>query len=247
MWKLILEQFKDQLVLILLGSAVISFVLAFLEDSNESGLASAFVEPLVILLILVANATVGVIQESSAEQAIDVGRDFLFFFLSFCCCCCRLISITSQALKEYSPDEAKVFRNGKLQRIHAGELVPGDIISIAIGDKIPADCRLLSVSSSSFRVDQAILTGESQSVNKTVDAIDEKRAVNQDQTNMLFSVSPPVIYLYSRLTSILGNNHCQWEREGHCYLHRYKNGDWVHSQIYNRTNHGKDSLEAQIG
>ena len=92
-------------------------------------------------------------------------------------------------MKEYSPDEAKVLRDGEWKRIHATELVPGDIVSVAVGDKIPADCRLLSVSSGSFRVDQAILTGESVSVHKSVNVVADPRAVKQDMTNMLFSVS----------------------------------------------------------
>ncbi|CAE6515468.1 unnamed protein product [Rhizoctonia solani] len=162
LWELILEQFKDQLVLILLGSAVISFVLALFEDHGESGLFMAFVEPAVILLILVANAAVGVIQETKAESAID-------------------------ALKEYSPDEAKVVRDGHVSRIHASDLIPGDIVSIAVGDRIPADCRVIMIHSSSFRIDQAILTGESQSVSKTVDALSDTNAVKQDMTNMVFS------------------------------------------------------------
>lgn len=162
LWELILEQFKDQLVLILLGSAVVSFVLALLEDTEDASPFGAFVEPSVILLILIANAAVGVIQESNAEKAID-------------------------ALMQYSPDEANVLRSGNVNRIHASKIVPGDIVAVSVGDKIPADCRLLSVSSSSFRVDQAILTGESVSVSKSVDVVPDVKAVKQDMTNMLFT------------------------------------------------------------
>lgn len=166
LYKLILEQFQDQLVLILLGAAVVSFVIAIFEDQDT---ATAFVEPAVILIILIANATVGVLQESSAEKAID-------------------------ALREYSPDEAKVLRDeGVLRKLRSEELVPGDIIDLAVGDKIPADARVLSISSSVFRVDQAILTGESVSVEKQVEAIKDENAVKQDQCNMLFSGTTCVI------------------------------------------------------
>ncbi|KAJ5083794.1 hypothetical protein N7456_013221 [Penicillium angulare] len=159
LWEMILEQFKDQLVLILLGSAAVSFVLALFEEGDDW---TAFVDPAVILTILILNAVVGVTQESSAEKAIA-------------------------ALQEYSANEAKVVRNGKAQRVKAEDLVPGDVIHIAVGDRVPADCRLLSIHSNSFRVDQAILTGESESVSKETRAIKDRQAVKQEQVNMLFS------------------------------------------------------------
>lgn len=159
MWEMILEQFKDQLVLILLGSAAVSFVLALFEEGDDW---TAFVDPAVILTILILNAVVGVTQESSAEKSIA-------------------------ALQEYSANEAKVIRDGKTQRVKADDLVPGDVIQIAVGDRVPADCRLLSIQSNSFRVDQAILTGESESVGKDTRALKDRQSVKQDQVNMIFS------------------------------------------------------------
>jgi Ca2+ transporting ATPase len=66
-------------------------------------------------------------------------------------------------------------------------LVPGDIISVAVGDRIPADCRVLAIQSNSFSVDQAILTGESESVGKDTAVVKDLKAVKQDQINTLFS------------------------------------------------------------
>ncbi|KAI3627870.1 P-type Ca(2+) transporter [Malassezia furfur] len=159
LWKLILEQFQDQLVIILLASAVVSLVLALAE--NEGGLANALVEPMVIFLILIANATVGVLQERNADQSI-------------------------QALRAYSPEQAIVNRDGHTSRVNAVDLVPGDIVVLSTGDRVPADCRVLELRSSSLQVDQAILTGESESVYKNTEVVSDPHAVKQDMTNMLF-------------------------------------------------------------
>ena len=83
---------------------------------------------------MVANATVGVLQESSAEAAVE-------------------------ALKEYESPSAAVYRGGHLINIPAAQLVVGDIIEVEAGDLVPADARMLIRISSSFDVAQELLTG----------------------------------------------------------------------------------------
>ena len=119
-----------------------------------------------IVLILIANATVGVVTETNAEKAIE-------------------------ELKAYQADLATVLRDGRLRVVKASALVPGDIIELAVGAKVPADCRIIGILSSTLRVDQAILTGESGSVEKEAGHIEDseraRRAVVQDKTCLLFS------------------------------------------------------------
>lgn len=61
---------------------------------------------------------------------------------------------------------------GKMKIVRASELVPGDIVEVAVGSKVPADCRIITLKSTAFRVDQSILTGESGSVLKDLDPCD---------------------------------------------------------------------------
>ncbi|EOY15690.1 Endoplasmic reticulum-type calcium-transporting ATPase 3 isoform 1 [Theobroma cacao] len=158
-WKLVFKQFDDLLVKILIAAAVVSFVLALIN--GETGL-TAFLEPSVILLILAANAAVGVITETNAEKALE-------------------------ELRAYQADIATVLRNGCFSILPATELVPGDVVEVSVGSKIPADMRMIEMLSDQLRVDQAILTGESSSVEKDLESTMATNAVYQDKTNILFS------------------------------------------------------------
>ena len=163
LWKLVLEQFDDALVKMLLAAACVSFVMAIFEEGDEEEGLRAFIEPFVILLILVLNAIVGVWQEANAESALE-------------------------ALKQMQPDIAKVLRDGALvSDLPARELVPGDIVHLAVGDKVPADCRIVHINTATLRAEQASLTGESVAVGKTEDAVGMPDSELQSQESMLFS------------------------------------------------------------
>jgi len=159
---LVLEQFEDTLVRILLVSAAVSFALAYFDEASATEGLTAYVEPIVILTILILNAIVGVWQESSAEQALD-------------------------ALKKLAPDTAFVLRDANWERIDAEDIVPGDIIEMRVGDKVPADLRVIKLKTTTIRIEQSQLTGESQSVTKEVEPVEEKDTVIQGKTNMLFA------------------------------------------------------------
>jgi len=136
---------------ILLAAAAVSFLLAYFdggseEHPSEEGLR-AFLEPAVILLILALNAAVGVWQESNAEAALD-------------------------ALKRLQGDSARVVRGGRLvSDLPAALLVPGDVVELSAGDRVPADLRLVALKTATLRAEQASLTGESVAVAKTPEAL----------------------------------------------------------------------------
>lgn len=162
LWTLIAAQFEDLLVRILLGSAAVSFFLAYFDDQSSEGW-TAYVEPLVILLILVANAFVGVWQESNAEMALD-------------------------ALKKLQPDHATVLREGAWKDVDAADVVPGDVVEVKVGDRVPADMRVVELKTTTIRVEQSQLTGESEPVPKEPDDIlNDPDCEIQAKTNMMFS------------------------------------------------------------
>ncbi|BBB47816.1 cation-translocating P-type ATPase [Pelolinea submarina] len=91
----------------------------------------------------------------------------------------------TDALKKLLPAFSRVLRDGVEQKILAEELVPGDIVLLAEGEKISADCRL--VDQAALRTDQATLTGESRPVNKTAEAVLQDKITYTELPNMVFA------------------------------------------------------------
>lgn len=152
--KRFLSQFSDFCVIILFVACIISFLTSIIDGSRD------FVEPIVILMIVILNAAIGVFQEQRAEKAIE-------------------------ALKKMSAPTACVIRSGKVKRIPAAQLVQGDLIMLESGDMVPADARL--VTSNGLKVQESALTGESEPCEKNYGYICTEKCPLAERKNMIFS------------------------------------------------------------
>ncbi len=144
--RILLRQFKDYLLIVLIFAAIIAFV------------AGEVTNAYVILGIVLLVAIIGFAQEYKAEKAME-------------------------ALRNMVAPEAEVFRDSRLILVPAVNLVPGDVIFLEAGDKIPADGRIIE--ETSLEIIEASLTGESLPIKKEVKPLSEKTAL-ADRRNMVF-------------------------------------------------------------
>ncbi|MGQ9848793.1 MAG: cation-translocating P-type ATPase [Aggregatilineaceae bacterium] len=144
-WHRLLAQFQSFVIYILIFAALLS---AALGD---------WIEAAAILAIVILNATLGVIQEGKAEEALA-------------------------ALRKLTSPDATVIRDGVQEIIPASQIVPGDIVILEAGNYIPADVRLIEAIN--LKVDEASLTGESVPVDKRADLIVAPDAIPGDRRNM---------------------------------------------------------------
>jgi len=168
-WMRFLLQFHTPLVYILLAAAVITAVLHEWVDSG------------VIFGVVLVNAIIGFLQESSAAKALA-------------------------ALSQTTLTEASVLRAGEMRRISSTELVPGDIVFLQSGDKVPADLRLFHCRD--LQVDESALTGESVAVNKQMDEMDadaslaERRNLAYTSTLVTYGQARGVVFATGANTEV---------------------------------------------
>lgn len=149
-WFILLSQFLNPLIYILLAAAVASVAIGEYKDA------------VFILLIIGFNAALGGFQEFKAEKS-------------------------AEGLQNLLKIKARVIRNNQEALIDAEQLVVGDVVLLESGGKIPADARLLQ--SNNLSVDESLLTGESQSIEKAPDALVDEETVIAERINMVFAGS----------------------------------------------------------
>ena len=144
-----INQFKSFIVYILLFAVVFALLIG------------EYVDTIIILAILLANAVIGFFQELGAHRSLE-------------------------ALKKISTVRATVVRSGKVGMVAARELVPGDIVELEAGDKVPADLRIME--SVRLKAEESALTGESVPVDKNCLVISDEVSLG-DRRNMVFSAT----------------------------------------------------------
>lgn len=153
-WSRFAAQFSDFMILVLLTAAAISFAISYMSGDGD------FIDPIIILAIVVLNAVIGVIEESRADNALE-------------------------ALKQMSAPTANIRRDGKEMRIDAQDVKIGDTLLLCAGDRVSADARLIK--STCMEVDESALTGEAMPVSKDADCVLEELTPLADQKNMVFA------------------------------------------------------------
>jgi Ca2+-transporting ATPase len=153
-WRRFLAQFTDVLVLLLIVAGAISGVLWWFERTSALPY-----EALAIFAIVLLNAVMGYVQGASAEASLA-----------------KLSALSASA--------ADVLRDGERRQVPAAEIVPGDLMLIEEGDKIPADGRLIH--STALQAAEASLTGESMPSSKDIDPVEADAGLG-DRSNMVFS------------------------------------------------------------
>jgi Ca2+-transporting ATPase len=157
-WQMLLDQFNQFLVLILIAAAIISALIGW-QEFNRTGNTTEFIDAIAIMAIVILNAILGVIQEGRAEEALA-------------------------ALKKMSAPNARVLRDGYTQTVPSPDLVPGDVVILETGNYVPADVRLIE--SVNLRLEEASLTGESVPVGKDAHDLLSMTASVGDRHNMAF-------------------------------------------------------------
>lgn len=180
-WTLLLNQFKSILVIILLVAVALSVVIGIVNWESGAGLPEEITDAIVILAIVIAVVILGFIQEYRSEKALD-------------------------ALKKMAAPTATVIRDGIEKEIQACDLVPGDIIVLSTGDRIPADARIIE--SANLSTQEAALTGESTPIEKTTAIIEGADVPIGDRKNMVYTGT---IVTYGRGRAVVATTGMQTE------------------------------------
>ena len=157
--ELLAKEKASPFILLLNQFKSLLIIILFIAAGVSWGMGD-FIEAISILIIVLLAGVLGFVQEFQADKAIE-------------------------SLQKMASPHAQAIREGVEVHINASELVPGDVVILKTGDKIPADGRLIEASN--LRVEESSLTGESQAVEKSTTAIEEKKISLGDRKNMIYS------------------------------------------------------------